>query len=111
MSVGWLSGVRSAYREYSSFMASAPDAFALYDSELNLLDVNQALLKYWPEGKTKEDLIGRNMLDLDPDLKETGRYDRYIELIKTGIPFQIDDYTLRLVFGSARLSHEGLQGR
>ncbi len=87
-----------------SFMASAPDAFTVYDSELNCLDVNEALLKYWPEGTTKEDLIGKNMLDLDPDIKETGRYDRYLEVIKTGKPFQMEDIPISSVFGGARLS-------
>jgi len=87
-----------------SFIASAPDAFTLYDSELNCLDVNEALLKYWPEGTTKEDLIGKNMLGMDPDIKETGRYDRYLDVIKTGQPFQIEEITLHPVFGEAHLS-------
>jgi len=87
-----------------SFMASAPDAFTLYDSELNCLDVNEALLKYWPEGTRKEDLIGKNILDMNPHIKETDRYDRYLEVIKTGKPFQMEDSTLHPVFGSARLS-------
>jgi len=87
-----------------SFTASAPDAFTLYDSELNCLDVNQAVLKYWPEGTRKEDLIGRNMLDLSPYVKESGRYERYLEVIKTGKPFQIEDPTTHPFLGDARLS-------
>ncbi|MCW3990543.1 MAG: PAS domain S-box protein [Candidatus Bathyarchaeota archaeon] len=87
-----------------SFMASAPDAFTLYDSELNCLDVNQALLKYWPEGTRKEDLIGKNILDLSPYIKETGRYDRYLDVIKTGKPFQIEDPPAHPFLGDARLS-------
>lgn len=87
-----------------SFTASAPDAFTLYDSELNCLDVNEALLKYWPEGTRKEDLIGKNILDLSPYIKETGRYDRYLEVIKTGKPFQIEDPTAHPFLGDARLS-------
>lgn len=87
-----------------SFTASAPDAFTLYDSELNCLDVNEALLKYWPEGTRKEDLIGKNILDLSPYIKESGRYDRYLEVIKTGKPFQIEDPTAHPFLGDARLS-------
>lgn len=87
-----------------SFIASAPDAFTLYDSELNCLDVNDALLKYRPEGTTKEDLIGKNMLDLSPYVKECGRYDRYLDVIKTGKPFEMEDITIHPVLGDVRLS-------
>ena len=87
-----------------SFMASAPDAFCLYDSELNLLDVNEALLKYWPEGTTKEDLIGKNMSVLSPYTIENGRYDKYHEVIKTGTPFQAKHITLDSIYGEVHLS-------
>jgi len=45
---------RSAFEEkWLLFMESATDGFALYDSELHLLEVNNAQLQMLPEGITK----------------------------------------------------------
>lgn len=87
----------------SSFMESATEGFALYDSELNLIEVNKEALKIFPAGTTKEDVIGKNILEISPGLEKTGRYDRYCEVMKTGKPLYFDDLVLAPKFGSRHL--------
>lgn len=74
-----------------SFMNSATDSFVLLDEALNFIECNTAAQKFW--GLTKEQIIGKNIVDLIPDIKETGRYFIYKRVIKSGKPFFIDDIT------------------
>jgi PAS domain S-box-containing protein len=88
----------------SSFMESATDGFVLYDSGLNLVEINKAALGIFPPGTKKEDIIGKNMLDISPGLKETGRHDRYLEVTNTGKPFFADDLVPHPRFGDRHLA-------
>ena len=84
---------RRAFEEkWLLFMESATDGFALYDSGLHLLEVNDALLQMLPEGKRKEDILGKHITEFAPDTHETNIYDRFREVIKTGIPITIFDF-------------------
>jgi PAS domain S-box-containing protein len=74
-----------------AFMGSATDSFSIYDSELNFVDINEAGAKFFPPGTKKEDIIGSNMLKWAPILKPSGRYDKYLEVIRTGRSFSTDD--------------------
>lgn len=78
--------VRDSKERLSLFMDSATDGFTLFDSELNLVDVNMATLGLDPRVK-KEDVIGTHITKLIPDVKETGRYEKYREVMRTGEPF------------------------
>ncbi len=83
-----------------AFMDSTTENFSLWDSELNLIDINKNGLKLFPEGTKKENLIGKNIVEFSPDVKETGRYDNYMEVIKTGKPFIIGDLVPHLKYGN-----------
>ena len=73
-------------------MNSATDNFTLWSSNLHLLKINRIALSLFPKGTKREDVIGKTMLELSPNLKKTGRYDKYLKVIKTGTPFYIDEY-------------------
>jgi len=88
----------------NSFMDSATDGIVLYDSEMNLIEINKKAMKIFPTGSRKEDCIGKNVLDLFPDLKATDRYDNYLEVIKTGKPLYIDDLESLTGSGKRRFS-------
>ncbi len=100
--------LRDSEEKLRRFMDSATDFFTIWDSELNMIDLNEASLNYPsmrnPNGSTKEDYIGRNILDLDPDIKERGRYDQYLEVIRTGEPLFIEDVVHRPKIGDVYLS-------
>lgn len=67
-----------------NFMNSANESFVLFDSRLNYVDTNKTNLERL--GLNREELIGRNIIDIRPGIKESGRYDKYLEVIKTGEP-------------------------
>jgi len=81
----------------SSFMDSATDGFILFDSELNYIDINKSALEI--TGLDRKEFIGKNILEVVPNLKETGRYDKYKEVIKTGVPLFISDLIPHPKFG------------
>ncbi|KKM89092.1 hypothetical protein LCGC14_1252130 [marine sediment metagenome] len=80
------------------FMESATDGFILFDSKLNYLSVNNVTLQLL--GMPREDLIGKNILEIDPSLKETGRYDKYLDVILTGVPYSTEDIIYNRLDGS-----------
>ena len=83
------------------FMNSATDGFVIFDPELNYIDANNVSLEIL--GMNREDLIGKNILDLAPNLKETGRYDKYLDVIKTGKSFSTEDVIFNKLDGSLSL--------
>ncbi len=84
------------------FMESATEGLILFDSNLNITDINSFLLKKF--GVNKEDVIGMNMLDISFAPWETGRYDQYIKVIETGEPYFIDDVMPPPHFGDRHLA-------
>ena len=62
------------------------DCVFLFDSELNCIDISKAALQLFPGGTRKKDVIGKHLLDISLGLEETGRYNRYVEVLNTGIP-------------------------
>lgn len=88
----------------SLFINSATDGFTLWSSNLHLLKINRIGLSIFPKGTKMEDLIGKSMLELIPNLKKTGRHDKYLEVIETGEPFLIEDFVPHPKFGDVHLS-------
>ncbi|MDM8541484.1 response regulator [Desulfococcaceae bacterium HSG9] len=84
----------------SAFMNAATDGFILFDSELNYLDINNAALKV--AKSDRKDIIGKNILDIVPNVKKTGRYDKYKQVIETGDPLFIHDLVPHPKFGKVR---------
>jgi PAS domain S-box-containing protein len=95
--------LRKSEERLSAFMDSAPDGFGLFDSELNLVDLNETGVRMFPGGTKKEDIIGKNITELYP-IKEIGRFDKYREVIKTGKSFVVDDIVPHPKFGDVRLA-------
>ncbi|NOQ21390.1 MAG: PAS domain S-box protein [Candidatus Aegiribacteria sp.] len=93
--------LQESEEKLSSFMNSAPDAFILFNSELNLIQFNATtaeLLSFSAQD------IGKSILDVLPDLKETGGYDKYLEVLKTGKSFSIVDLVPHPKFGDLHLT-------
>ncbi|MCP4337555.1 MAG: transporter substrate-binding domain-containing protein [Desulfobulbaceae bacterium] len=75
----------------AKFMDSATDGFILFDSNFCHLEMNKAALEI--TGLTRKDVIGKNLVDVMPDIKETPRYDAYKKVMETGVPYQVSDLT------------------
>ncbi|MEN7549122.1 ATP-binding protein [Rapidithrix thailandica] len=84
-----------------SFFNEGSDIFALYDRNLHLLDMNNAGLKLFRFAR--EDILGKSIIELSPDVVESGRYQQYQEVIRTGKPFVIDDLVPHPSLGSMHL--------
>jgi PAS domain S-box-containing protein len=95
---------RESERKLQSFMASATEGFAVYDSDLELVSINKTALKIFPAGSTEENLRGKHILEIAPSLKETGRYVKYAEVIQTGRALHFDDIIPDAQFGERHLS-------
>ena len=96
--------LRTSEERLSCFMSSATDGFAIYDPELNLVELNPAALAMFSPGTKKENVIGTNILDLSPSLEGTGRYDLYLNVVKTGEPIVLDDVFPHPKFGDMNLA-------
>ncbi|MES2863172.1 MAG: PAS domain-containing protein [Bacteroidota bacterium] len=73
----------------SLFFQEAELFLSIYDKDLNCIDANEAFLKLL--NYKREDLIGKNLCEISPDLKTNGRYDLYKEVIRTGNAIIIDN--------------------
>jgi PAS domain S-box-containing protein len=89
--------LRKSEERLSSFMNSASDSFHLLDADLNFVEINQKGLEII--GKKREEVIGKPITDIVPDIQTSGRYERHLEVIRTGTPFVIDDFIPHPVFG------------
>jgi len=87
-----------------AFMDSAPCAFAAFDSELNLITINKIALGMHPPGTKIEDVIGKNLMDLSPDIEEKGEIDKYLEVMRTGKPIFLEDVSSGGKYGNVHLS-------
>ena len=86
----------------SAFADASVDAFLVIDENLNFVSINPATQKLF--NLSEEDVVGKNVLDVVPDIKETGRYDRYLNVIKSGEPFSADNIIVHPKFGNRTLN-------
>lgn len=96
--------LKKSEERFASFIESAIDGIVIYDSNLNLIEINKAALEIFPEGTHKENLIGKNILYIIPSLKESGRYDKYLNVIKTGESLILNDVIPDSKFGTRYLT-------
>jgi hypothetical protein len=83
------------------FFENSEMLISIYDKNLNLIDVNTAFLKGLRF--EKKDIIGKNINEISPDCKSSGRYKIYEEIIQTGKPFVTDQLRLHPSLGSIYL--------
>jgi PAS domain S-box-containing protein len=95
--------LKESEERMSAFMNSATDSFSWYDSKLNLVDINESGLKLVP-GLKKEDILGKNMVDLVPGLVKTGRLEDYKNVVETGEPISYDEMVSHTKYGPIHVS-------
>jgi PAS domain S-box-containing protein len=93
--------LRKSEERLQSFMDSATEGFIIFDSELNYYEMNKAASEI--TGLDRKEFIGKNIIDVVPDIKETGRYDKFKKVIKTGVPFLASDLILHPKFGNKHI--------
>ncbi len=66
-------------------MESASESFYILDAHLNFIELNKKALEI--TGFEREDIIGKNIVDVVPDVRSSGEYGRYLEIIRTGASY------------------------
>ncbi|MBN2334488.1 PAS domain S-box protein [Candidatus Bathyarchaeota archaeon] len=83
------------------FMDSATDGFALLDENLDFIDVNPLYVRR--SGLDKEDIIGSNLTEIVPHLKDSPRLQQYRRVVEDGTPFTVEDVRMSQRHGYRRL--------
>ena len=96
--------LRSSQDKLRDFIDSATYSAALFDSQLNIVEVNDAHMNMFHPGMDRAHLIGKNLREIVPNLEETGRLADLLGVIETGNPFYADDIVPHLKFGDRYLS-------
>ncbi len=96
--------LRESEERLSVFMNSAPDAFALFDKDLNLIDINNVGLNLLPPRLPKETMLGKNIAEFWPSIKLNEKYDEYYEVIKSGKSYSFDTVVPHPAYGKLQLS-------
>ena len=88
-------------RRWIAFTKSATESFSIFDSKLNLIAVNDATLKLYPPGTRREDMLGKNIVEIVPELKRRD-IKTLLDVLKTGVPLITDDASAPSMFGEQR---------
>jgi PAS domain S-box-containing protein len=102
-----LAGLRERERRLRDFFMNAPvHRFLLLDRSLNIVAGNETVLGLFSGffGVKKEDLIGRSFPDLVPGFKGSDRHEKYLDVLRTGIPFYTEELAPPPEAGDVRLS-------
>lgn len=93
--------IRSSQQRLAGFMASATDGFVIVDEDLNIVDLNDESAEIF--NLDKATAVGTNISEISPDVKESGRYAAYEDVLRTGTPFFASDLVLHPTLGSKHL--------
>jgi nitrogen fixation/metabolism regulation signal transduction histidine kinase len=77
-------------RRLRAFMDSSSEGFSLYDEHLNLVDANNVVVKRFPQEIRKEDIIGKNIIELYKGIEKTEWYHAYRRVLETGESYHFD---------------------
>jgi PAS domain S-box-containing protein len=92
-----------------AFMDASVDAFLLFDENLDLASINPAGERMFDV--SKEMVVGKNIVDLEPGIKETRKYDKYLDVMKTGELFFVEQPFSHTKFGDMHLSIKAFKMR
>jgi len=85
--------LRKSKEKLKDFINSAPTSFIVSDSEFNIIQMNRTYMETFHPEMDPEDLIGKNLLEIVPNLKKKkGRLDEFMKVVETGTPFCYDDF-------------------
>jgi len=100
--------VRTQRQRLMRFMDSATDSFHLVDSDLRIIEISESamgtLRGVVPGVASKDDVIGKTLLDIYPFMRGEGGELRFRKVIKSGEPIQFDDSPEHPVHGTVHLT-------
>ena len=96
--------LRNSEERLSSFIESATEGFALFDADFNLMKYNKAALKIFIPYLPKSTKIGNNILQIVPFLEKSGRYEKYLDVMKSGKSLFFEDLIPDEKFGNKTIN-------
>jgi PAS domain S-box-containing protein len=87
---------------FRQFVNSANEGFILFNASLDIVDINEYMLRQF--NLKKPDILGTNIADLLIDTWESGRYEEYNKVLLTGIPYVIEDVITTPDYSSRHLT-------
>ncbi|MFH2112810.1 MAG: PAS domain S-box protein [Candidatus Bathyarchaeota archaeon] len=81
--------LRENRERLSMFLESATDLIVLLDKDLRILEVNDKALLFL--GKARKQVVGKNITKVEPTLKGSDLYRKFIEVMETGEPYTYND--------------------
>ena len=100
--------VRMHRERMAGFMDSASESFHLVDSHLGIIEINeramQALRGIVPGIETKEDVVGRTLVDVYPFMQGEGGESRFRNVVETGESIKFDGVAEHPVHGAVYMT-------
>jgi len=81
--------LRESRQRLANFIESATDMIIITDRDLRIMEVNDRMLGFW--GRTRGQVVGRSLLEVEPDLEGEERLVKFREVIETGEPYTYHD--------------------
>lgn len=78
----------------AAFFDMAHSPFAILDKDLRFLDINETTLIALDI--KKQEVLGKKLVEILPGIETTERYRSYLNVLKTGIPINIDRVELKI---------------
>ena len=95
---------------FSAFMEVSLDACVLFDENLNFISANSAAGRLIGlSSEAARTAVGKSIVDLVHDIKETGRYEKYLSVVRTGEPFIAEDIVRHPKSGEIHLNVKALK--
>jgi PAS domain S-box-containing protein len=88
-------------KRWVTFIKSATESFSIFNAELNLIALNDATLTLYPPGTRREDLLGKNIVELAPEIKSWAKK-MLLNVLKTGESIIRDDESAHSMLGERR---------
>ena len=82
------------------FLDASTDIYMIWDRDLRLTVLNQKARDHFFAAYQAEALEGQFFLDLFPEAGPSGRYDAYLEVKASGIPFHVEEVVRQTTSGS-----------
>jgi DNA-binding CsgD family transcriptional regulator len=102
-------GLSLLQEKWMLFMSASTESFILYDSKVNVIEINQATLDLYPPGTKKTDIVGKHLLEILPELESMGEYKKYLDVIKTGEPIYAEGVPPPPLFADRQLNYKAFK--
>ena len=96
-----IAALEESENRFHTFVRAATSGLMLTDSEFNVIEINDACLEL--TGLKREQVIGRHILEFNPETVPSGRYEAYKEIRDQKKPYLISEVILPSSLGGKHI--------